>query len=841
MQDCVDVGVKGAIIISAGFKETGADGAILENEIMDIAREGKIRVVGPNCLGVMNPINGLNATFATSIAKPGNVAFISQSGAMCTSILDWSLQANVGFSAFISIGSMMDISWGDLIYYLGDDPNTKAIAIYMETIGDARSFMSAASEVAMAKPIIVIKPGRTEQAAAAAASHTGSLAGSDDVLDAAFKRCGVLRVNKIREVFEIIELLGKQPRPRGKYLTILTNAGGPGVISTDALIDSGGQLAWLSDETMQELNQLLPKHWSHSNPIDLLGDATPETYARALTIAARNQYSDGILIVLTPQSMTDPTETAKRIAEVAKKLGGTKPILASWMGGAGVLEGRAILDEAGIPTYDYPDSAAEMFSYMFQYSVNVSQLYQCPRWCAEMHPESRMVDTILARAQTKGRKILTEFESKQILSAYGIPTVTSLLACNAEEAVCAANKIGYPVVIKINSETITHKTDVGGVKLNLNSPEQVRDAYDSIQHSVESKFGKDDFQGVTVQQMVNISGAYELIVGASPDDQFGPVILFGSGGTLVEVYNDKSLALPPLNSTLAHLLMKNTKIYKALKGVRGKSSADIKTLEKLIVNFSHLVMEKWNYISEIEINPLLSSGDALIALDARVILHSSAEAKTDGTENSNGIVRPAIRPYPSQYEQQFVSKKGRVMLIRAIMPEDEPLIVDFHKRISSESVYTRFLSDIPFEDRVKHNRLIRVCHVDYDRDIALVVLDKSSSTGKIVAAARLTKEHGMNVAEFSILVADDYQGEGLGGKLLRELIGHAKADNLSAIEAVVLQTNRAMIHVAEKAGFECIYDKEEGVVKQFLNLRDTHTQISAEDKKLKRLSAPIYI
>jgi len=295
-------------------------------------------------------------------------------GPQCTSILDWSLQANVGFSAFISIGSMMDVSWGDLIYYLGDDPNTKAIAIYMETIGDARSFMSAASEVAMTKPIIVIKPGRTEQAAAAAASHTGSLAGRDDVLDAAFRRCGVLRVNKIREVFEIIELLGKQPRPKGKYLTIVTNAGGPGVISTDALIGSGGQLAWLSERTMQRLNQLLPTHWSHANPIDLLGDANPDTYAKAIEIAAENEYSDGILIVLTPQSMTDPTETARRIAEVSKKIMGTKPILASWMGGAGVMAGRIILDQAGIPTYDYPDSAAEMFSFMFEYSVNISQV-----------------------------------------------------------------------------------------------------------------------------------------------------------------------------------------------------------------------------------------------------------------------------------------------------------------------------------------------------------------------------------------------------------------------------------------------------------------------------------
>lgn len=604
----------------------------------------------------------------------------------------------------------MDVSWGDLIYYLGDDPNTHAIAIYMETIGDARSFMSAASEVAMTKPIIVIKPGRTEQAAAAAASHTGSLAGRDDVLDAAFKRCGVLRVNRIREVFEIIELLGKQPRPKGKYLTIVTNAGGPGVISTDALIGSGGQLAWLSDDTMNRLNQLLPPHWSHSNPIDLLGDATPDTYAKAVEIAAENEYSDGILIVLTPQSMTDPTETAKQIAEVAKKIMGKKPILASWMGGTGVMAGRSILDQAGIPTYDYPDSAAEMFSFMFQYSVNISQvrtsakltyfhallpplafylsrlflfldtkLYQCPRWCAEVHPERQMADDILSHAQSTGRKILTEYESKQILSAYGIPTVKSVLAHTVEEAIDAANDLGYPVVVKINSETITHKTEVGGVKLNLTSPGDVRDAFEVIQSAVERKFSIEDFQGVTVQPLIFAKDSYELIVGASGDDQFGPVMLFGSGGTLVEVYNDRSLALPPLNSNLAQLMMKNTKIFNALKGVRGKSAVDMSALEKLIVNFSHLVMEKWQYISEVEINPLLASGDTLVALDARIILHPSGY-------NS---VRPAIRPYPSQYEQRFVSKKGRSILIRPIQPEDEPLVVDFHKRLSEDSVYKR--------------------------------------------------------------------------------------------------------------------------------------------------------
>jgi acetyltransferase len=596
LQDCVEVGVKGAIILSAGFKEVGVEGAQLESEIRTIAQHGNIRVIGPNCLGVMNPITGLNATFATHLAKPGNVAFISQSGAMCTSILDWSLQANVGFSAFVSIGSMMDVSWGDIIYYLGDDPNTKAIAIYMESIGDARSFMSAASEVAMSKPIILIKPGRTDQAAKAAASHTGSLAGSDDVLDAAFKRCGVLRVNKIRDVFEIVELLGKQPRPSGKYLTILTNAGGPGVISTDALIESGGQLAWLSEDTMNRLNDILPSSWSHANPIDVLGDATWETYSKAVEIASENEFSDGILIILTPQSMTDPTRTAQAIADVAKKI--KKPILASWMGGKAVAEGRAILDAAGIPTYDYPDSAAEMFSYMYQLEVNLNQLYETPRWCADFVEagKSMTVDSIISNAQSQGRVILTELESKLLLSCYSIPTPPTIHCRSAEEAAAAATSIGFPVVVKLHSETITHKTDVGGVKLNLHSSEQVCEAFNEMQQGVNET----DFLGVTVQPMFDTADSFELIIGTSLDNQFGPVMLFGTGGTLVEVFNDKSLALPPLNSNLAHLMMKNTKIYKALKGVRGRKSADIPAIEKLIVNFSHLIMDKWMFIKEVE-------------------------------------------------------------------------------------------------------------------------------------------------------------------------------------------------------------------------------------------------
>src|SRR5512135_3439206 len=438
--ECVDAGVKGAIVISAGFKEVGPEGAKLEQQILENARKGNMRVVGPNCLGVMNPLSGLNATFAAGMARKGHVAFISQSGALCTAVLDWSFKENVGFSAFVSIGSMLDVDWGDLIYYLGDDPHTDSIVIYMETIGDARSFISAAREVALTKPIIVIKPGRTASAAKAAASHTGSLTGSDEVLEAAFRRSGVLRVGTIADLFYMAEVLAKQPRPSGPRLTILTNAGGPGVLATDALIGNGGELAKLSDESMEAFNQLLPAAWSHNNPVDILGDASPERYGRALEIAAKDPNSDGILIILTPQAMTDPTKTAEQLRPYAQSLG--KPVIANWMGGRDVEPGELILNRMNIPTFPYPDTAARVFDYMAHYSENLRSLYETPMPPASEGEEPLdrpRAAAIIDAARQAGRTILTEFESKQLLAAYGIPTVETRIARSEEEAVQAAD------------------------------------------------------------------------------------------------------------------------------------------------------------------------------------------------------------------------------------------------------------------------------------------------------------------------------------------------------------------------------------------------------------------
>src|SRR6476661_8783072 len=562
IRECIAAGVKGAIIVSAGFKEIGAAGEALEQQVLAQARLGGMRIIGPNCLGVMNPVLGLNATFAGTIARPGNVAFISQSGALCTSILDWSLGENVGFSAFVSIGSMLDVGWGDLIEYFGDDPHTHSIVLYMESMGDARSFLSAARPVAIDKPIIILKVGRTAAAAQAAASHTGALTGSDDVLNAAFRRCGALRVHTISDLFDMAEILAKQPRPQGNRLSIVTNAGGPGAIATDALISDGGALADLAPETLQQLDEFLPPQWSHHNPIDILGDASSDLYAKTLEVVAPDPNSDGLLVILTPQAMTNPTQTAEKLKSYSK-LG--KPILASWMGGVEVSAGTQILNQANIPTFPYPYTAVRLFNYMWRYTYNLRAIYETPSLPADCEIETSgcaIAGKILTAACQNNRTLLTEYESKQLLAAYGIPTVATEIAASAVEAVEIAGRLGYPVVLKLHSETITHKTDVGGVRLNLASAAAVREAFRGIAATVAEKAGAQHFQGVTVQRMAKLDG-YELILGSSIDPQFGPVLLFGTGGQLVEVFKDRALALPPLNSTLAMRLMESTKIFTA--------------------------------------------------------------------------------------------------------------------------------------------------------------------------------------------------------------------------------------------------------------------------------------
>ncbi len=786
VSQCVKAKVGSAIIISAGFKEMGEEGLKLEMEIEQIIKKKQMRIIGPNCLGIMNPANGLNATFAADMALKGSVAFISQSGALCTAILDWSLKEKVGFSSFVSIGSMMDIKWSDLINYFGNDPNTASILIYMENLSNPRAFLSAAREVALTKPIILIKAGKTEESAKAAISHTGAMAGSNDVLNAALKRVGVLRVDSISDLFSMAEILAKQPLPKGPKLSIITNAGGPGVLATDALIENGGKLAQISESAMKKLNEFLPLEWSHNNPIDILGDASDELYGKTLDVVSKDPSSDGILVILTPQNMTDPTAVAYKLKEFSAL---KKPILASWMGAERVKEGRVILSGGNIPIFEYPDDACKAFSYMWQYSHNLSSIYETPALqtleveedlLQKRHKKIvKCFDDVLKQK----RVVLTEYESKSVLEAYNIPTITTYVAKNLDEAIKYSEKIGYPVVLKIYSTTITHKKNVGGVKLNLSSKEAVKKAYEEIYEAIKT-LGIEHFEGVTVQKMAKLDG-FEIILGASYDSVFGPVLLFGAGGSLVEIFNDKAIGLPPLNSTLASQIMEQTKIYKALKN---NKKIDLDLLKSIFVQLSNLIAE-YPMIKECDINPLLVSNEKIIALDARIILHSDEKHS-----------QLAIRPYPLQYVSIAKLKDGTSAIIRPIRPEDEHYMITFLNELSDKNALNRYLKEMNYNEFLAKESLTRICCNDYDREIAVVVEKKENKKSEILAIGRLTKIND-HEAFFALIVKDKWQNKSIGSELLKKLVQIAKGEKLSLLKASLLKENIAMQTICKKVGF----------------------------------------
>ncbi len=787
IEDCAKANVKAVVIISAGFKETGKEGKKLEEEVLQRAKMAGIRIIGPNCLGIMNPHIGLNATFAATIGKPGQIAFLSQSGALCTAVLDWSLKENIGFSGFVSVGSMADVDWGDLIDYFGNDPHTRSILIYMETIGNARSFLSSARAVSFNKPIIVIKPGRSQAAAEAAVSHTGSLAGADEVFDVAISRAGVLRVNKIDELFSMADVLAKQPHPKGPRLAMITNAGGPAVLATDAAVLNGAVLADLTTATFEALNTFLPSAWSHSNPVDILGDAGKERYAKTLEIVCKDPNVDGILVILTPQDMTDPLGTAKALSSYSHFI--DKPLLASWMGAAFVEEGINFLRQQGIPTFSYPDDAAGTFAVMWKQNDLVKLLYETPALIAQPEIEESkkqaVIRTLFTQLKKDKRTLLTEYESKLLLKAYGIPVVETFIGKTEQEAVTYAEKIGYPIVLKVHSTTLTHKSDVGGVKLNLRHEEDVRAAYQEILKSV----GKEHFEGVSIQKMVKLSG-YELIVGSSVDPQFGPVVLFGAGGVLVEVLKDGALEIPPFTAVLARRLMERTKIYEALKGVRGKKEVDLKKIEEILIRFSKMVVEL-PQIKESDINPLIASPEGIIALDARIVLH-------DFSLSPETLPLPAIRPYPIQYVLKTTLKDGRSVTLRPIRPEDEPRFIAFHHALSNETIRSRYFEFMDLEKRIAHERLARICNCDYDRDITLV---GETTKAEIVSVARLSKIYGTTDAELKMTIIDAWQGKGLGRKMLTSLLEIGKKEGIQRIYANILQDNTGMLTLCKSLGF----------------------------------------
>jgi acetyltransferase len=784
--ECGKKGIKFVIIISAGFKELGPKGLELENEVLKQAILYGIRIIGPNCLGIINPHENLNLTFATGHPLKGNLAFISQSGAMCTAVLDWSLKKSIGFSLFVSVGSMADINFGDLIDYLGSDPNTKSILIYMETIGDARSFMSAAKEVALSKPIILIKPGKTNAAAKAAASHTGSLAGSDVVFDAAMHRAGVLRVETISDLFNMALVLSLQPKLKGGNLKIVSNAGGPAVIATDALIESGGELSEISDNLLQNLNQILSPSWSHSNPIDILGDASSETYGKAAKLVIEDPSTDALLAIFAPQDTALPLPTAKCLIEAVRE--SKKPVITSWMGGKSMDEAKKALQESKLPNFTFPDTAAKILATLGIHRLDIQQNLETPCDIQDKTlSKQQMLQAkhYLEEIHARDRIVLSEHESKNLLKIYGINVSETLIAVTRQEAVLRAKELNFPVVLKLHSKTITHKSDVGGVKLNLNNEEEVLQAFDAIENSVSQIVGKQHFEGVSIQKMIEKDG-YELILGSSIDEQFGPTLLFGQGGVLVEVINDTAITLPPLNTTLAKNLIKKTKIYKALQGVRGRPPMDIWALEKLLVRFSEMIVEQ-KLIKECDLNPLIITPNGLIVLDARVVLH----------KDPSKAPKIALRPYPLEYVKQL-ELNGLEFELRPIKPEDEPLVIEFHKTLSDKNIQDRFNAYISLNDQVSHERLARICASDYERSIAIIALfDK-----KIVGICRLIKFHAIPNATFSILLNDQLLNKELGYNLLSYLIEIAKHEGIKKLFIDVSIDNHRILNICEKLYFK---------------------------------------
>jgi len=612
----------------------------------------------------------------------------------------------------------------------------------------------------------------------------------------------------VGDIFYVTDVLAKQARPKGNRLCIITNAGGPGVLATDALIGGGGELAELSAQTMSEFDKILPSAWSHNNPVDILGDAEPERYAKALEVASKDAAIDGMLVVLTPQGMTNPTQIAEHLRPWAKT---SKPVLASWMGGNDVQAGIDILNQAGIPSFAFPDTATLAFNYMWKYSYNLKGIYETPQLgSTDLCPNRSAAAELIQQVRKSGRTILTEYESKKLLEAYCIPTVPTEIATTKDEAVAIANRMGYPIVLKLHSLTITHKTDVGGVVLNLRDADAIAKAFEGIKKSVTEKAGAQHFQGVTVQPMAKLDG-YEVILGSSLDAQFGPVLLFGTGGQLVEVFKDSSLALPPLNTTLALRMMEQTKIFKALKGVRGRKPVDLLKLETLMVRFSELVVEQ-PWIKEIDINPLLASPERLLALDARVVVHGLEVAE-------DKLPRTAVRPYPVQYVNEWTMKNGEKVVIRPIRPEDEPLVVDFHQKLSERSVYMRYFQPLQLSQRTAHERLTRICFLDYDRELALVVERKTpDGNHEIVAVSRMSKVHGRSEAELAVIVRDEFQTKGLGTELYRQMIAIAKDEKLSKVIAVMLGDNHEMRSLVKKLGFKIKSDLDENLVESELAL-----------------------
>jgi acetyltransferase len=790
LEQCAKAGVHGAIVVSAGFGETGKAGLALEKRIKKMLANYPMRVIGPNCLGVIRPSVGLNASFLAVEPQAGDIALISQSGALGTGMLDWAVTAQVGFSMFASVGSMVNVDFADLVDFLGEDPHTRAILIYMESIGNAKRFMSAAKSFARNKPIIVLKPGRYSESARAALSHTGAMAGADEIYEAAFRRVGVVRVHEVADLFHAAEVLDSRRLPTRPDVAIVTNAGGLGVMATDALMEHGGRLAELSDKTMAKLNAALPPYWSHSNPVDVLGDAGGERFVAALTACLDDPAVSGALVIYTPQGNARPDAMAEAVAQIAKA--SPKPVITCLMGGKTVEGGREIFRAAGVPCYDTPEDAVKTYTGMYRYAGNLDLLYETPAELPiDVAPPKHNLQAMLRRVANDGRKVLTEEESKRFITTYGIPVVAQRLAENVEEALAAAKTVGYPVVLKIVSHSITHKSAVGGVETGVCSAPDLEAAFGRLLARVKKSSPKAVIEGVSVQKMIRKID-YELILGMKKDWQFGSVIVFGAGGVGAEGLADFSVALPPLNQVLARRMMEETRIFKTmLKPPRGVTAPNLAEIEEILTELSNIVVD-FPEIAEIDINPLVISGGKPCAVDARIVIDESVLA---GKPKGPHLV---ITPYPTRYISPWKLSDGTEVLLRPIRPEDEPMIAEFLSTLSEETLRGRyFVSHID----INHPMLVRFTNIDYDREIAIVAELTRGKKKRILGVGRLIGEADRGRGEFAVVVHDEFQGKGLGFKLTDVIIGIAQEKGFAEITGYVDTNNRRMLRVVEELGF----------------------------------------
>jgi acetyltransferase len=789
VEECGKAGVEGIIIISAGFKETGKEGAELEAKIVETRKKYGLRIIGPNCIGVIRPNIGLNTSFMKVNPEKGNIAFISQSGALGAAILDWAVKTHTGFSMFCSLGSTLDVDFGDLIDFLGNDPYTRSIMLYMEGVGNAKKFMSAARGFSRNKPIIIIKPGKFKESAKAAQSHTGAMAGDDQVYDAAFKRAGIIRVQEFSDLFNCAAVLDSRFLPKGRRLAIVTNAGGFGVMAIDALIDLGGEPAKLTEKSIEKLSAFLPLYWSKGNPVDILGDADNERYVNTIKVCLDDQGVDGVLVIYVPQAIVKPEKAAASVVEIAKKA--TKPILAAWVGGEDTEKGKEIFYRHDIPAYETPEEAVKTYLYMYKYYRNLELLYQTPTELSLTEaPPKNHLKALIRRATKEGRNLLFEEEAKDFLKIYGIPVTTPYFAPNVEDALKVANRINYPVVLKIVSPDISHKSDVGGVKVGIKSETELKEEYAQMLNKAKERAPRARITGVTVQKMIeNID--YEVIMGSKKDKDFGSVILFGMGGVGTEIYKDVSLGLPPLNQTLARRLMEETEVYKVLQGYRGKPAADIKQLEQILVSLSSLVID-FPEIAEMDINPVAVANGKAYAIDARIIIDQGA------IENTAPYPHLVITPYPEKYITLWKLTDGTEVLLRPIKPEDEHLEYEMLSTLSEETLRLRFFSVIK---NITHEMLVRFCNIDYEREMAIVAELKEGEKRKMIGIARLVIDHDFKQGEYAVLVHDKFSGKGLGYKLMDVIIGVAQEKGLEEIYGTVLPDNEKMLRLARKMGF----------------------------------------